>query len=234
MEVNHPRCKKWIGEDGSTDDKKWHALLNPILSETNGDLSEVVNSAADTLFLAEDVDPYNIDDDVLIDDLVDDDTGPTEPKQRKDGKTQKGKFNVKPPHKKIPIVRSQTHGLALLANGVKSFVEQPSSRFHKGVEMNKKRDEQSFKFKTEQRELDRQHEMIMIKMLLQYLWENLTATSMGECTSIYRIIYTGIQQHIFNSSSCIPTANPYPTNPMLALSVPETHPDYQVVRAEIL
>ena len=80
-----------------------YELLNPILSETNG---QVVNSAVDTSFFAEDVDPDDIDDDVLIDDLVDDDTGPTEPKQKKDGKTPKGKLTVKPPHKKIPIVRS--------------------------------------------------------------------------------------------------------------------------------
>ena len=128
-------AKRGSGEEGAIDER-WYQLLNPIMSETNGDLDDIVNSARDTSFVIsreiysenEDdiyVDPY-VNDDIYLSDL----SGETIPLEQASNKkkrlpnepvppAKKGKLVVKPPHKKGQVIRSQTQGLGMLASSIK-------------------------------------------------------------------------------------------------------------------
>ena len=155
------------------------------MSETNGDLDDIVNSARVTSFVISREIYSEKEDDIYVDPYVNDDiylselSGETIPLEQASNKkkrlpnepvppAKKVKLVVKPPHKKGQVIRSQTQGLGMLASSIKSLAQQQSLRHEREMQANKKCDEDFFKFKAEQREIDRQHEMNMLSMLLNF------------------------------------------------------------------
>ena len=155
-------ARRGSGEEGATD-ATWYQLLNPIFSETNGDLSEIVNGAED-LEVYEQIGGEREEREVMADELPAD-------------KKQKLTLTVAKPTNPPPRVRTQSQGLALLGKSLTEFGSQQSKIISTATEKANERHEEYLKFMAEQRELDRKHELQMFKMLLEHTNQNNRFTS---------------------------------------------------------
>ena len=138
------------GEEGAQDEI-WYKLLNPILSETNGDLSLIVNGANDL----QDDDGYNL----LADDGAENDEEKEEEEPAKK-KLKVGKVSA-------PRIRTQSQGIAVLGKNLTEFGKQQTKILEDAALRANERHESYLQFMAEQRALDREHEMAMFRMMME-------------------------------------------------------------------
>ena len=150
-------ARRGSGEEGATD-ATWYQLLNPILSETNGDLSEIINDSDDL----HEYEQWDGSEDIQVQEA---------------GTVQSASADQQVPEKKprltvtkitTPRVRTQSQGLAVLGRSLTEFGNQQSKNLSAATEKANERHESYLKFMAEQRALDREHELAMFKMLLQH------------------------------------------------------------------
>jgi len=142
------------GEEGAKDELRY-TLHNPILSETDGDLSLIVNGAEDL----EDEDEY----DLLADDNVEKDDGNDEI-----NKEEPSKKKLKVGKVTAPRIRAQSQGIAVLGKNLAEFGKQQAMILEDAVLRATERHESYLRFMAEQRVLDREHEMAMFKIMLEH------------------------------------------------------------------
>ena len=80
----------------------------------------------------------------------------------------KGKLVAKP-HQKRKCVRSQTQALSQVASSIGVFTESQNKRQKLQMEEEKKRDELFLKFKMDEAERNRQHELQMTRMMMEFM-----------------------------------------------------------------
>ena len=90
---------------------------------------------------------------------------------------QKRKLTVKP--HKGKVVRSLTQGLGLLASGMKRLAESQAVRHKKEMEENHRRDELFLKFREDDKQQDREHEMRLTRMMMEFQRENSASQASG-------------------------------------------------------
>ena len=167
------RIKKGSGKS-PIQEPEWYRIINPIFSDTHGNM-EVASQASDVLS-----DDPNDSETSDTDEAVgshsgyqEDDESADLPDTSDSGKqtATKRKVEVKPlNHKKR--IRSQSQAMNEIAKSFQSLGESQQQRCEKMMEADKERHTEFLAFQKEQAELNRQHELKMLEIIMKY--SNLT------------------------------------------------------------
>lgn len=133
----------------------WYRILDPIFSDSNSGLEDIVSTPNETSFYQQNYesDLSNGDPDSANEEQFECDSEIPE-------KSKSKKLVVKP-HQKRRVVRSQTQALSHLGAGLSQLAESHSKRQKLQMEFDKSRDEAFLKFKAEEAERNRKHELQM-------------------------------------------------------------------------
>ena len=166
------RIKKGSGKS-PIEEPEWYKIINPILSDTHGNL-EVASKASDVL---SDVDSYPGSDEEQADtshsgyqeedgetDLTSTSESGTESVKRK---VLKNALDVKPLDRK-KRVRSQSQATHEIAKSFHALGESQQKRSERLMEADRERHAEFLAFQKEQAELNRQHELKMLEIIMKY------------------------------------------------------------------
>ena len=159
--------------------QKWYLLLNPSWSDGNAELGDVATDPLDTSYGRED--EFRVNDSMVDGDESD---GEHEAEAESANAIPKGKLVAKP-HEKRKCVRSQTQALSQVASSIGVFTESQNKRQKLQMEEEKKRDELFLKFKMDEAEKNRQHELQMTRMMMGFMSGRMSNNTPGsfQCPS---------------------------------------------------
>ena len=135
-------------------------MLNPLLSETNGDLSEIFNGSYDLERHLEDYEQDDLSPENFVQDVDSSTDGAQQEPAEKILKLTVGKVST-------PRVRTQSQGLAVLGKSLAEFGNQQAKNLATATKKANEQYDEYVKLMAEQRSLDRAHELAMFKMLLE-------------------------------------------------------------------
>lgn len=169
------RIKKGSGKS-PIQEPEWYTILNPVFSDTHGNLevaskvSDVLSDDSDDSEVANSIDRdqlEDIDDDQEVDELnltktSNSGTGCEPPK-----KQMKKQNDIKPlPRRKR--VRTQSQAINEIAKSFNTLGESQERRSELMIQAEQERHAEFIKFQREQAELNRQHELKMLEVIMKY------------------------------------------------------------------
>ena len=191
---------------------EWYKIINPIFSDTHGNL-EIGSKVSDVLSDADSYPGSDVDQtDTSRNDYQEEDGEANLTSTSESGtegvkrKVLKNALDVKPlDHKKQ--VRSQSQAINEIAKSFHALGESQQKRSERMMEADRERHAEFLAFQKEQAELNRQHELKMLEIIMKY------SNSPSQ----------GVQQHPQQQTPVQPIASPQYYNPMPYSHNPLTH-----------